>query len=136
MDSVISRHRHFNAWVFGVIALVLVSGLLLMATLVIVRERQSTRYPGAVTVATQNHVVLFPYHYSRDTTYRVLGSFPDVYDWYATRFELRPDRITTNGCIVLGGSERYVVVVRRMKVMLCNSASGQTILVSRSTLVQ
>lgn len=136
MDSGRSRHRHFSAWIYEIIFLVLVSGLLLAATLVISRGRQSTRYPGAVAVAAQSHVVYFPYHYSRDTTYRVRGSFPDVYDWYATSFDLRPDRITTNGCIVLDGSERYGVVVRRMKVVLCNSASGQTILVSRSTLVQ
>lgn len=113
--------------------LALALSLVIAAAMAISRERQSTRYPGATTVAAMTNYQGLPYHISRDTTYHTAAPFDDVYDWYLTGFDLRTSRLTTGGCVVLTGSTRWVFIVRHMNVVLCTGPNGQMIFVTRST---
>ena len=95
------------------------------------RERKVAQYPGSV--ALTGHSKYAPSQFRWDNSYRTTDSFPAVYQWYSTTFELGAESRALGDCILLDGTRRVFVVERYTSVVLCDTPAGRLIYVTRST---
>ncbi len=94
---------------------------------------QAADYPGALLVSDHSLYKAFPNpHLRRDTSYRTTDSFPQVYNWYSTTFDLGPEARAQSACIVLEKAETWLVIEQTTSVMLCDASAGRMMFVMRS----
>jgi hypothetical protein len=122
-------------WLLGC-ATLLVPLFLCLATITVValsRDRHAARYPGAQSMSSHSNYSGLPRQFRWDNAYRTTDNFTSVYNWYSVTFDLGAESRAIDRCILLEGSADYLLLVRYTSVFLCNTATGQTINVTRST---
>jgi hypothetical protein len=99
---------------------------------VLVRDRQSTLYPGALALSSHDVFKLSPYLYYRsEMVYRTGDSFVMVYHWYAHEFSLGPQTQGQSNCISIFSTETMLYLTKVMTVTLCDSGNGRLIYTER-----
>ncbi len=69
----------------------------------------------------------------RDTSYQSNAPFNEVYKWYSITFGLGPEQYGTGRCILMAHSRTVLGIFESdVGVTVCDTPSGQKILVSRS----
>ena len=112
--------------------MVLLGGLALLGSSVN-RERKRAQYPGSVSLTGHSNYSALPSQFRWDNSYRTTDSFPTVYQWYSTTFDLGAEARALGDCILLDGTKSAFVVERYTSVVLCDTPSGRLIYVTRST---
>lgn len=97
------------------------------------RERKQAQYPGSISLTGHSNYASLPSQFRWDNSYRTTDSFPAVYQWYSTTFDLGAEARALGDCILLDGTKRALVVERYTSVVLCDTPSGRLIYVTRST---
>ncbi|MFQ5400582.1 MAG: hypothetical protein ACE5E7_13415 [Anaerolineae bacterium] len=108
-------------------------GLAWLLVLAINQERQATRYPGSIPVASHSNYSGLPNGFRWDDTYRTTDNFTDVYNWYSITFDLGAEARALGRCLLLEGTNEQYSLLRSISVFVCNTPGGQMIFVSRST---
>ena len=108
------------------------SGLIYFAA----QQRQAVRFPGSVLVSSHANYAGLPTHLRWDDSFRMNDSFTRVYNWYSTKFNLGSESRANGECILLEGSNQYIVIEQYMSVFLCQTDNGQVVYVSRFTSVR
>lgn len=97
------------------------------------RERKRAQYPGSVALTGHSNYSALPSQFRWDNSYRTTDSFPIVYQWYSTTFDLGAEARALGDCILLDGTTTAFVVERYTSVVLCDTPSARLIYVTRST---
>lgn len=97
------------------------------------RERKRAQYPGSVALTGHSNYSALPSQFRWDNSYRTTDSFPIVYQWYSTTFNLGAEARALGDCILLDGTTTAFVVERYTSVVLCDTPSARLIYVTRST---
>lgn len=96
-------------------------------------ERKRAQYPGSVAVTAHSNYSALPSQFRWDNSYRTTDSFPAVYQWYSTTFNLGAESRALGGCILLDGTTTAFAIERYTSVILCDTPNGRLIYVTRST---
>lgn len=125
-------------WLLGCAGLLVAAFLCLaaVAAAALHQDRQAARYPGALPISSHSNYSGLPNQFRWDNAYRTTDNFTLVYNWYSITFDLGAESRAMARCILLEGSTDYLLLRRYTSVFLCNTAGGQTIHVSRSTLLR
>lgn len=126
---------HYNRKILGGCGvLVLLAFLAIIALLgsFVNRERKRAQYPGSVTLTTHSNYSALPSQFRWDNSYRTTDSFPVVYQWYSTTFDLGAESRALGGCILLDGTTGSFGFERYTSVILCDTPTGRLIYVTRS----
>ncbi len=110
-----------------------VLGLSVTLWLIWDQDRQLARYPDAMYVSDHANYAGLPRQFRWDNAYRTTASFPEVYNWYSTTFDLGAENRANGRCIILEGTHDNFLTSRTTTVSLCNTPEGQLIFVSRTT---
>ncbi|MCB8945054.1 MAG: hypothetical protein H6658_15010 [Ardenticatenaceae bacterium] len=133
MDSEI---RHYNqrfltgCVIFVSLAALIIGGLLWAS---FQKNRQLTRYPDSLLVASHSNYRDFPLSYKWDDTYLTDAPFREVYNWYSVTFDMGAEARATGGCIWLESQQQQWLVQRNLGVSLCDTPNGRMIFVSQTT---
>jgi hypothetical protein len=133
------RHQSFNRnLLIGCGSLALFLGICLggILMLLLIRDRQSAQYPGALSITSHSNYQGLPYQYRWDDSYLTSDNFTDVYNWYSITFDLGAESRAQGKCTFLEGSEGELLVKRYISVTVCNTPDGQMIFVTRSTILR
>lgn len=122
----------------GLLALILVIGLVVVVILAVNQDRQAARYPGTRLLSSHTDYTALPRHVLWHNTYLTSDSTDDIYDWYVARFNLATvvDKWVDDECFVLYGSMKRLAVDRDLGIMVCETPAGRTIHVTRSILLR
>ena len=115
--------------------LLAVAGLFTAAVaLTLFRWYVPQEFPGAVMTSDSSFFRPGTYpSLRRDTSYESNAPFNDVYKWYSITFQLGPEQYGTGACILMADSRSVLGVFESdVGVTLCDTPTGQKILVSRS----
>jgi len=132
------ENRAYNSnWLLGCGLAGVVAVLCLGAIVVlgIRQDRQAAHYPGAQLISSHSNYSRLPFRFKWDNSYRTTDSFTAVYQWYSVTFDLGAETRAQGRCILLEGTDDYLLVRRHTNVILCNTATGQMIFVARHTLL-
>jgi len=110
-----------------------IAGFALIA--LIGRDREEARYPGAVPVSSHSNYTGLPFEYRWDDSYLVQDNFTAVYNWYSVTFNLGAESLANGNCIQMDGQQEQFLIQRSVIVLVCQTAQGQRVYVSRSTAV-
>ena len=105
----------------------------LLLLLVLRQERESARYPGAISISAHSNYSSLPFEYRWDDVYLADDNFRAVYNWYSTTFDLGSESRALGRCSYLDGSREQFLVRRTVNVLLCDTPDGQMIYVTRFT---
>jgi hypothetical protein len=116
-------------------AVVLLAVLALAAVVIVAigRDRNVAHYPGALPLTHHSNYSGLPFQFRWDNSYFTTDNFTDVYNWYSVTFDLGAEARAIERCILLEGPADQIVIERYLSVLLCNTAEGQHIYVTRST---
>lgn len=116
-----------------IIIIFFVTGFALIA--LIGWDRELARYPGAVPVSSHSNYTGLPFEYRWDDSYLVQDNFTAVYNWYSTTFNLGAESQANGTCIQMDGQQEQILIQRSVIVLVCQTAQGQRVYVSRRTAV-
>jgi hypothetical protein len=116
--------------VAGLCVILLITGMLLV---IFNQDREAARYPDAIRVSDHTNYAGLPRQFRWDNAYRTTDPFPQVYNWYSTKFDLGAENRANGRCIILEGAHQTPLSNRTTTVSLCNTAEGQLIFISRTT---
>ncbi len=91
-------------------------------------------FPGATMTSDSSRLRPGAYpSLRRDTSYESNAPFNEVYKWYSITFQLGPEQYGTGTCILMATSRTELGIFENdVGVTLCDTPTGQKILVSRS----
>lgn len=90
-------------------------------------------HPDAVQISDHSQYRWSPVlHLRRDTSYRALNEFPELYHWYSRRFELGPEARAESACITMERAEKVFLLETVTTVMLCDTGEARRIYVTRT----
>lgn len=114
----------------GIVALLVIAGLILLLLNYIGYERDVTRYPGSKPLPGHTQYVAKPNYIRLEQGFLTQDELVYIHGWYEDRFRLTFNS-QTEDCIFLGGSTNQLTVERLTYVSMCETSTGQMVLVTR-----
>ena len=134
----LEKIRHPQTMMLGCPLLLvgLLLSLTVLAMLAIRSVQTRSHYPGAVHVDNQNRYTV---NYIRwADTYHTSDSLTEIYTWYINQAGLSMvvDTGVERSCVLLYGTKQRFFIERSMNVSVCETPTGQSIVVSQSAWFQ
>lgn len=120
----------------GIISVVCLIGLIIIVIISIQRERQSVQYPGSMRVSSHSNYSRFPFAFRWDDSFQTTDSFPSVYNWYSTNFNMGAEAEANGACILLEGNTERILSTRAISVLICETPKGRMAFVNQSVFLQ
>lgn len=132
-----SEDKNYNQRILVGCGLAFLSIILLIGGLLVTAvyfDRETARFPGAETVSTHSNYSRLPNQFRWDDTYLITDeNFRTVYTWYSLKFDLGAEAEAIERCILLEGTDRWMLAERYVGILLCETPAGHMAFVNRTT---